>query len=490
MMEDRDKSKEQLLGELSEIRQRIIELERLEAEHKLAEKALRENEEYAKSLFTASHIPLIVMDAETGRYVDCNAAAVQIYGYSNREEVLGKTPLDVSAPIQYDGSDSATEAKKHIQACCENGSHIFEWRHQRANGQIWDADVYLMFLQHREKSLIQFKLQDITERKKAKEAIKESEETLRSLINASSEPLLLTDPEGAILMANETMAQRLGKSVRELIGVCQYDFFSPDIAQNRKKQFDKVVRTGEPVHFEDKREGRTYETSAFPVSDERGKVLKISIFARDITERKHMEEVLSESEDKFRSLAEKSIVGVYLLQDGIFKYVNEKLAEILGYTIEEMLDKMGPQNVVFPEDLPMLEKNVHRRISGEIKSLNYEFRVTTKNKDIRNVEVFSSLTIYKGKPSIIGTFLDITGRKRAEEEREGLILKLREALSQVKALSGLLPICASCKKIRNDKGYWEQMEVYIRDHSEADFTHGICPECVQKLYPEYYKKKQ
>ncbi|MCX5814662.1 MAG: hypothetical protein NTX75_00255, partial [Proteobacteria bacterium] len=86
------------------------------------------------------------------------------------------------------------------------------------------------------------------------------------------------------------------------------------------------------------------------------------------------------------------------------------------------------------------------------------------------------------------TFLSIR-RKRAEEERERLILELREALSKVKTLSGLLPICASCKKIRNDKGYWEQMEIYIRDHSEAEFSHGICPECAAKLYPEYYKKK-
>ena len=80
-------------------------------------------------------------------------------------------------------------------------------------------------------------------------------------------------------------------------------------------------------------------------------------------------------------------------------------------------------------------------------------------------------------------------RKQLEEERERLILELREALSKVKTLSGLLPICASCKKIRNDKGYWEQMEIYIRDRSEADFSHGICPECAEKLYPEYYKKK-
>jgi hypothetical protein len=84
---------------------------------------------------------------------------------------------------------------------------------------------------------------------------------------------------------------------------------------------------------------------------------------------------------------------------------------------------------------------------------------------------------------------DITERKLAEDERDRLILELREALSHVKLLSGLLPISASCKKIRNDKGYWEQMEKYITEHSEVDFSHGICPECAEKLYPEYFKKK-
>jgi hypothetical protein len=84
---------------------------------------------------------------------------------------------------------------------------------------------------------------------------------------------------------------------------------------------------------------------------------------------------------------------------------------------------------------------------------------------------------------------DITDRKKAEEEPERLILELRDTLSKVKTLSGMLPICASCKKIRNDEGYWAQVEIYIRDHSGAKFTHGICPDCAKRVYPEYYEKK-
>jgi len=88
---------------------------------------------------------------------------------------------------------------------------------------------------------------------------------------------------------------------------------------------------------------------------------------------------------------------------------------------------------------------------------------------------------------LIGYAADITEQKQAEEALKQERDKLQDALAEVKTLSGLLPICANCKKIRDDKGYWNQIEAYIRDHSEADFSHSICPECAKKLYPEFYK---
>jgi YesN/AraC family two-component response regulator len=75
------------------------------------------------------------------------------------------------------------------------------------------------------------------------------------------------------------------------------------------------------------------------------------------------------------------------------------------------------------------------------------------------------------------------------EEREKLIADLQKALAEIKTLQGILPICSCCKKIRNDQGYWQQIEMYIRDHSEAEFSHGICPECAKKMYPKYFREK-
>ena len=89
-------------------------------------------------------------------------------------------------------------------------------------------------------------------------------------------------------------------------------------------------------------------------------------------------------------------------------------------------------------------------------------------------------------PAVVQHHRDRLARKQAEAAREQLIVELQAALANIKTLRGLLPICASCKKIRDDQGYWTQVEVYVHDHSEAEFSHGICPECARRLYPELF----
>ena len=78
--------------------------------------------------------------------------------------------------------------------------------------------------------------------------------------------------------------------------------------------------------------------------------------------------------------------------------------------------------------------------------------------------------------------------RRLRARAEQLTLKVNEALASAKVLRGLLPICASCKSIRSDEGYWQQIEGYIREHSEAEFSHGLCPDCVRQLYPDIAEK--
>ena len=89
---------------------------------------------------------------------------------------------------------------------------------------------------------------------------------------------------------------------------------------------------------------------------------------------------------------------------------------------------------------------------------------------------------------VVGIVMGFNRLKEGKRQRENMISRLQEALAKVKTLKGLLPICASCKKIRDDKGYWKQLETYLKEHSDASFTHGLCPECLNKLYPEVYER--
>ncbi|PKN35059.1 MAG: hypothetical protein CVU61_05160 [Deltaproteobacteria bacterium HGW-Deltaproteobacteria-19] len=135
----------------------------------------------------------------------------------------------------------------------------------------------------------------------------------------------------------------------------------------------------------------------------------------DIDGRKRMDEALQESESKFRDLAEKSIVGIYLIQDDVFQYANTEFARIFGYEAGEVAGRLRFEDIVHPGDRPLVKGMIEKRLSGELKSLRYDFRVVRKNGEMRHTEVYSSRTTYRGKPAVIGTLLDITERKNAEQ---------------------------------------------------------------------------
>lgn len=130
-------------------------------------------------------------------------------------------------------------------------------------------------------------------------------------------------------------------------------------------------------------------------------------------------------------------MGVYLVQDGRFRYVNPALAEIFGYAVEELIERRGPKDTVHPEDWPMVETNLRRRIAGELHSLHYGFRGVRRDGEVIWVEVYGTRTTYQGRPAVIGTLLDLTARKRAEEEirrlNEELEARVRERTAQLEA---------------------------------------------------------
>jgi PAS domain S-box-containing protein len=132
---------------------------------------------------------------------------------------------------------------------------------------------------------------------------------------------------------------------------------------------------------------------------------------------------------------------------------------------------------------------ITRITKGEVEVV-CDMRKQDKNKREMTFIVTTRPYLNPQKESIgiVESFQDITKRKLAEEAKEELIIELQDAQEEINLLSGLLPICASCKKIRDDNGYWNKIESYISNHSRVEFSHGICPGCAQKLYPDLYKE--
>jgi len=197
-------------------------------------------------------------------------------------------------------------------------------------------------------------------------------------------------------------------------------------------------------------------------------------------------EALRKSAKRYRDIFENANDLMHSLDtEGRILYVNKLWRDTLGYS-EEEAKKMKIFDVVDANYQTKCKSIFCCLMKGE-KCAPTETVFTAKDGRKFFVEGRCTPKIEDGSPvELLGIFRDITERKLHERERETLIFEIKEALSKVKALEGILPICASCKMIRDENGRWNQIESYIRDRSTAEFSHGICPDCAKKLYPELF----
>ncbi|OGS08623.1 MAG: hypothetical protein A2270_02175 [Elusimicrobia bacterium RIFOXYA12_FULL_51_18] len=253
-----------------------------------------------------------------------------------------------------------------------------------------------------------------------------------TIFEHSPDAIYIHDLKGKILQANRTASGIMGYSLEEFQKMRITDIARPNASAKMPERIKEVLKKGSLI-FESnhiKRGGGIFpvEVNARSI-DYHGKPAVMAII-RDITQRRLVEKLLLESENKFRTLTENSMVGAYLIQNRLFKYSNPRLGEIFGYGSGELTDKKGPQDLVSPEDWPLVSENLRKRLAGEIKSENYEFKGIKKNGEVIFVEVYGATTDYGGKPAIIGTLIDRTERKKAEEEIRGLNLKLEQRVQE------------------------------------------------------------
>ncbi len=190
------------------------------------------------------------------------------------------------------------------------------------------------------------------------------------------------------------------------------------------------------------------------------------------------------SSQEYRVLVEQAPIMIWRSgTDALCNYFNERWLAFRGRSMQEEIGN-GWAAGVHPDDVGRCLKT-YRDAFDELKVFEMEYRLLGHDGLYRWI-------LDRGAPfddtnrlfaGYIGSCIDVTDKIVAHE----ILRKAQEY--EIKKLKGFLPICSNCKKIRNDEGYWTQVEVYVRDHSDADFTHSICPECVKKIYGKYMKKK-
>lgn len=204
----------------------------------------------------------------------------------------------------------------------------------------------------------------------------------------------------------------------------------------------------------------------------------------DIEELKDELEKLRNSEKHYRILIDESMDPTFsFYADGTYRYVNYAFAQGVGKKLDEIIGfKIWD---VFEKDEADKRFAIVKKVFTEGKTEEIEVRVPLPSGDTYYLTTAKPIFNEMGAvETVICTSKNITKRKLAEVALKKERDKLLKALKKIKTLSGLLPICASCKKIRDDKGYWNQIESYIEKHSDAQFSHAICPACAKKLYPD------
>jgi len=311
-----------------------------------------------------------------------------------------------------------------------------------------------------------------------------SDELYKSLFENSCSIMLIIQPRtGRIIDANPAACNYYGYKKNKI-----KNMHIQDINILSKEQVFKEIGNAKSerrnyFNFQHRLangEIRDVEVYSGPIIIGQEKVLYSII--NDISARRNMERQIR-VERQFSESLINSLPGVmYVIdQSGHLKRWNKNFEKVTGVSSNH-IKTMNPLDFIAPEDKGLVRETFEKVFHEG--SANVEAGFLTVSGQVIPYLFTGYKFVQKKFDYLVGVGLDISDRVKTEKEKENLINKLQDTLSEVKQLSGLLPICASCKKIRDDKGYWNQIESYIKKHSEADFSHSICPDCARKLYPD------
>ena len=385
---------------------------------KRAEEALRRSETKFRALYDTTSDAVMLLAENT--FLDCNKAALDVFGCANREEFCSKHPADLSPPAQPCGEDSMKLANQHIATAMQEKCNRFEWVHRRADtGRDFHAEVLLNAMELEGTPVLQAVVRDITRRKRTEEALRKSEEMHRTILQTAMEGFWVVDTEGRLLEVNDAYCRMSGYSAEELLTMRISDLTERGMADEAGARIREIMAQGE-ARFESRQCRKDGSILDLEVSvqyrpDEGGRLVA---FLRDITDRKRAEEKLRANESVLSESQSVAHVGSWSwdLATGKLTWTSETYRLHGGSTDTFVPSRETLLSLIHVDDRAAMQGWLAACLAGE-EPPPLEFRALLPDGGVRNLQAHGSLVRdAQNKPiRMTGVAQDITERKWAEE---------------------------------------------------------------------------
>ncbi len=391
-------------------------------ESKRADKTLRDSEEKYRLL--VENLPSIVFKGYKDWSVEFFDEKVEVLIGRSMQEFNSKRIKWSDLVVE---EDIAGARETFIKALKTDKSYVREYRIKaKSGGILWIQERAMIICDDKgEIDYVSGVFFDITERKRAEEALRESEHYFRSLLFNMHEDILVIDRDYRITDVNNTLLVTAGLKYEEVIGRHCYEishgYNEPCERKGEDCMLREVFETGKPgncrhQHIQADGSKVWVDILLSPLRDENGNVTHVIEAIRDVTDLVEMQDVLRESEENFRALAENANDGILIAagEEGVNVYANKRAAEITGYSVTELL-KIGLHELVAPGEIKEVADRYKRRLAAKKVPGEYETKLVRQSREIFPVELSSARSVWKGEPASIIIIRDITNRKRAEE---------------------------------------------------------------------------
>ena len=382
-------------------------------EKKKWERRLKESEERFQAIAEITPSAIFIHDGE--RYLYVNPPMEHITGYS-KEELLSMKLWEIIHP---DYREMVKDfARRRILG--EDVPSKYETKILTKDGRERWANIYVRKVSYNEKSIVLGLAFDITDLKRAEEALRESEEKFRVIFENAGVGITLVDREGRLIDCNSHFRNFVGYTKEEVIGKHWRIYTHPEDVERNLDIFERMIKEKRVFVFEKRfkrKDGRILwgRVTISPVFDSNGRFLFQIGITEDITKEKKAIEALKKSESKYRSLVEKMSEGIYILYNNRFEFVNNRFIEMFGYTREE-LRRVDFRKLIAPESLPLIEERARKLKRGEPVPEKYEFVALDKHGRKVYVEVSVTYVPYKEGTATQGIVRDITEKKAYEKK--------------------------------------------------------------------------